>query len=227
MAVARRVPTGIPGLDPLIEGGYLENSVNLVTGETGTGKTIFCSQFLWGGLQKGETGLYITLEESPEDIKADALMFGWDFDAFEKKRLCRIIYHDPAQVNNLGSVIIDEIKNLKARRLVIDSTSLIGLNVQEPSQIRKILLSIVNIIKRTGCVALLVSEIPEEQKALSRFGVEEFVVDGIVILNYLEYASGELNRSLIIRKMRRTDHGTDIYPMEISKKGISVKKVED
>ena len=227
MAATRRMPTGIPGLDPLIEGGLLENSVNLVTGETGTGKTIFCSQFLWSGLQKGETGLYITLEESPEDVRADAMMFGWDFSIFEKKGLCRIIYHDPAQVNNLGSVIIDEIKNLKARRLVIDSTSLIGLNIQEPSQIRKMLLSIINIIKRTGCVALLVSEIPEEQKSLSRFGVEEFVVDGVFILNYLEYASGELNRSLIIRKMRRTNHGTDIYPMEISHKGMTIKKVED
>ena len=65
-----RISTGIPGLDPLIEGGFLENSVNLVTGETGTGKTIFCAQFLWDGLQKGDSGLYITLEERPEDIKA-------------------------------------------------------------------------------------------------------------------------------------------------------------
>ena len=97
IAGSSRIPSGIPGFDPLIEGWFLENSVNLVTGETGTGKTTFCSQFLWNGLQKGETGLYITLEERPEDIKADAAMFGWDFDGFEKKGLCRIIYHDPAQ----------------------------------------------------------------------------------------------------------------------------------
>ncbi|MCK4714140.1 MAG: ATPase [Candidatus Aenigmarchaeota archaeon] len=226
MADAPRTSTGIPGLDSLMSGGFLENSVNLLTGETGTGKTIFCSQFIWNGLQRGETGLYITLEERPEDIKADAMQFGWDFDSFEKKGLCRIIYHDPAQVNNLGSVIIDEIKNLKAKRLVIDSTSLIGLNLQEPSQIRKMLLNIVNIIKRTGCVAILISEIPEDMKSLSRFGVEEFVVDSVIILNYLEYASGELNRSLIIRKMRRTNHGKDIYPMEMSNKGIAVKKVD-
>ena len=226
VADSKRVSTGIPGFDPLIQGGFLENSVNLVTGETGTGKTLFCLQFIRNGLEKGETGLYITLEERPEDIKADAAMFGWDFESFEKKGLCRIIYHDPAQVNNLGSVIIDEIKSLKAKRLVIDSTSLIGMNIQDPAQIRKLLLSVVNIIKRTGCVALLVSEIPEEQKALSRYGVEEFVVDGVIILNYLEYASGELNRSLIIRKMRRTNHGTDIYPMEITKNGLVIRKVE-
>ena len=227
MVDVARTSTGVPGLDSLIAGGFMENSVNLITGETGTGKTIFCSQFIWDGLQKGETGLYITLEERPEDIKSDAMMFGWDFDSFEKKGLCRIIYHDPAQVNNLGSVVIDEIKNLKAKRLVIDSTSLIGLNIQDQSQIRKVLLNVVNIIKRTGCVALLISEIPEDMKSLSRFGVEEFVVDAVVILNYLEYASGELNRSLIIRKMRRTNHGKDIYPMEITKNGLSIRKVDD
>lgn len=227
MPTARRVTSGIPGFDELMEGGFLDNSVNLITGETGTGKTILCSQFIWEGLQKGDSALYITLEESPEDIKADGMMFGWDFDAFEKKGLCRIVYHDPAQVNNLGSVIIDEIKNLKAKRLVIDSTSLVGLNIKEPSAIRKLLLSIINIIKRTGCVALLVSEIPEEHKALSRFGVEEFVVDSVIIMNYLEYASGDLNRSLIIRKMRRTNHGKDIYPLEISKQGLAVKRIED
>ncbi len=224
---SRRIASGIPGLDPLIEGGLLDDSVNLVTGETGTGKTIFSLQFIWNGLRKGDSGIYITLEERPEDIKADAMMFGWDFEKFEQKGLCKIIYHDPAQVNNLGSIIIDEIKTLKAKRLVIDSTSLIGLNIQEPSRIRKLLLNIINIIKKTGCTALLVSEIPEEQKALSRFGVEEFVVDGIIILNYLEYASGELNRSLIVRKMRRTNHGTDIYPMEIGKDGVHIRRVDD
>jgi len=226
MAITRRVTSGIPGLDPLIEGGFLENSVNLVTGETGTGKTTFCLQFLWEGLQKGETGVYITLEQSPEDIKEDAAHFGWNFDSYEKKGLCRVIYHDPAQVNNLGTVIVDEIKSLKAKRLIVDSTSLIGLSLENKSQVRKMLINLINVIKRAGCTALLISEIEEDTKGLSRYGVEEFVVDGIIVLNYLEYATGDLNRSLIVRKMRRTAHGADIYPTEITRKGMIVKKVE-
>ena len=131
-----RLKTGIPGLDPLIEGGVLHRSVNLVTGETGTGKTIFSCQFLWHGLQKGETGVYITLEEDPEDIKEDAKQFGWDFQKYIEKDLFRIIYHDPAQINNLSSVLIDEIRSLKAKRLVIDSTSVMGLAVKDAAQIR-------------------------------------------------------------------------------------------
>lgn len=221
-----RVESGIPGLDKLLGGGFIEDSVILVTGETGTGKTIFCSQFLWHGLKKGETCIFITLEEDPEEIKEDIKVFNWNFDKYEKKGLFRIMYHDPAQVNNLGSLIIDEIKNLKAKRLVIDSTSLIGLNIQDVSQIRKLLFNTINVIKKNKCTALITSEVPEGAKGLSKFGVEEFVVDGVLVLNYLEYAAGGLDRSLIIRKLRRTDHGKDIYPIEITSKGIVVKPVE-
>jgi circadian clock protein KaiC len=212
-------------LDPLIQGGFLQNSVNLVTGETGTGKTIFCSQFLWFGLQKGDTCLYISLEEDPKDVLEDAMQFGWDFERFQKKGLFKIIYHDPAQVNNLGSVVIDEIRRMDAKRLVIDSTSIIGLTIENKSQIRKLLYNIIGTIKKANCTALLSSEIPEGAKQLSRFGVEEFVVDGVIVLNYMEFAAGGLDRSLIIRKMRRTKHGKDVYPIDIGPKGIAIKSV--
>jgi KaiC/GvpD/RAD55 family RecA-like ATPase len=220
-----RLKTGIPGLDPLIGGGMLNKSVTLVTGEAGTGKTIFCCQFLWYGLQKGETGVYITLEEDPDDIKEDARQFGWDFDKYMKKDLFRIIYHDPAQVNNLGALLIDEIKSVKAKRLVLDSTSVMGLALKDPAQIRKMLLNVINVIKRTDCTALITSEITEDSKALSRFGVEEFVTDGVFVLNYIGIGAGSA-RTLIVRKMRRTKHGTDIYPMEIGKNGITIRPVD-
>jgi KaiC/GvpD/RAD55 family RecA-like ATPase len=78
-------------------------------------------------------------------------------------------------------------------------------------------------LKLTGVTTLLVTEIPEtELKALSRFGFEEFLADGLIILYYLEYAAGGMPRSLLIRKMRRTKHSSDIHPMEITDKGIKV-----
>jgi KaiC/GvpD/RAD55 family RecA-like ATPase len=129
-------------------------------------------------------------------------------------------------VNNLGTVIIDEIKRIDAKRLVIDSTSIVGLTIENPSQIRKILYNIAVTIKKTNCTALITSEIPEGSKKLSRFGVEEFVVDGVIVLNYLEYATGGgMDRSLVIRKMRRTKHGKEMYPMDITAKGIVLKPV--
>ncbi len=224
--VVKRIKTGIPGLDGLMEGGLVLGSSYLVTGTTGTGKTLFACQFLWQGLQQGDTGVYISLEEDPVDIKDDALLFGWDFGAYEKKGLCKIIYHDPAQVNNLGSVMMNEIAALKAKRLVIDSTAVMGLSMDTHSQVRRRVYGIINALKsHDGCTALIISEIPEDSKSLSRFGVEEFVVDGVIVLNYLGIGEA-YNRSLVIRKMRRTNHGKDVYPFEITGRGVVVKKAE-
>ncbi len=226
MAAIRRVKSGINGLDSLIDGGFLQGSANLVTGNAGTGKTIFGLQFLWYGLKKGERCVYISLEESPEDIKEDAVVFGWDFDNYERRGLFRIIYHDPAQANNLNSVLLDEIKSIDAKRVVIDSISLIGVAVQDVAKIRKMIYNITNLVKRTGCTTLMLSEIPaSDEKALSRYGVEEFVADSVIVLNYLGIGE-QSNRMLEIRKMRRTNHGKDLYPFEISDKGIVLKKDE-
>jgi len=225
-AVVKRIKTGIPGLDGLMEGGLVQGSSYLVTGGTGTGKTTFACQFLWQGLQQGDSVVYITLEEDPQDIKEDAILFGWDFAPFEKKGLCKIIYHDPAQVNNLGTIMMNEIAALKAKRLVIDSTAVMGLTMDTHSQVRRRIYSLINALKgHDGCTAIILSEIPEDSKALSRFGVEEFVVDGVIVINYLGIGEA-YSRSLLIRKMRRTNHGRDVYPFEITPKGIVVKKAE-
>ena len=218
-----RIGTGIPGLDSLMQGGLVKNSVTLLTGETGTGKTIFCSQFLWEGLQKGETGLYVSLEEEPDDIKEDVKQFGWDFDKFIEKGMFNIVYHDPSQASNISTDIISEITSLKAKRVVIDSTATMGLAIDNVAQTRKRILNIVNTLKKIGCTSIITSEIPEGAKKLSRFGVEEFVVDGVIVLNYMGTA-GEYARSLQIRKMRRTNHGKDVYSMDIGNKGINVGK---
>ncbi|MFH1445498.1 MAG: ATPase domain-containing protein [Nanoarchaeota archaeon] len=220
---AKRIETGIPGLDSLMGGGFLPGSVNLISGETGTGKTILCSQFLWHGLQKGETGIFVSLEEEPEDIKEDVSQFGWDFDAFIKKGMFNIFYHDPSQASNITSKIINEIGSLNAKRVVIDSTATIGLAIENPSQIRKRLLSIVNTLKKSGCTSIVTSEINEGKKGLSRFGVEEFVVDGVIILSYTSIAQEGFG-SIEVRKMRRTAHQHGMYPTKIGKDGLQVGK---
>jgi len=221
----KRIKSGIDGLDPLIEGGFIEGSVNLVTGGTGTGKTIFSSQYLWEGLKKGESCIYITMEESPEAIKQDASLFGWDFQKFEDQGIFKIIYHDPAQVNNIGSVIIDEISTLKAKRLVIDSIAVMGMVIGEDSQIRRRIMNIISTLKRVGCTSIILSEIPEGSNALSRFGIEEFAVDGVIVLNYLGIGGLEA-RSMMVRKMRGTNHGKDTYPFDITSTGIVVKNTD-
>ncbi len=217
----KRVPTGIPGLDDLLQGGYVPNSVVMVSGETGAGKTIFCTQFIWNALCLGENGVYVTLQQPPEEIKNDVAGFGRDFDIAEKKDQVRVIYADPQDLKKLIKLILKNVKEIKAKRLVIDSISLLGEHVKE---VRGALTYLVRELKGLGITTLMTSEIPEGTNKLSRFGIEEFIVDGIIVLQYMKYAAGNVPRSLFIKKMRRTRHGMDIYPFNITDKGIIVKK---
>jgi len=223
----RRITTGTKGLDPLIEGGFIKGSSVLVTGGAGTGKTIFSLQFLWEGLQKGEPGVYITLEEDVEDIREDARRFGWDFTEYEEKNLFRIVYYDPLQVNEMGINVVDDIGRIDAQRVVVDSVSIVGMMLPNQMQVRKKLISLINSVKRTGATSIMISEVLDsDEKGLSRFGVEEFVVDSVISLYYFGIGAN-IARSLIIRKMRRTKHGTNTYPFNIENKGITIYDTDD
>jgi KaiC/GvpD/RAD55 family RecA-like ATPase len=217
-----RVSSGIVGLDKHMGGGFVKNSINLVSGATGTGKTIFGLQYILNGLQKGENGVYISLEQEPEDIFADVEIFGWDFKKYINQKKCIIEYLSVWNLEELPLIVMDRINEIKAKRFVLDTITLVCSEL-EPERMRSEMSEFLNKLKHSGSTSLLICEIPENSKALSTFGIEEFLVDGIVVLNYLEFVAGGSPRSLIIRKMRRTKHGSDIYPFNITKKGIELK----
>jgi len=219
-----RIPSGIPGLDKLIEGGFVKGSTILVSGAAGTGKSIFCAQFLLEGLKRGENCMYITLEERPEDIIGDVKRFGWDFEKYIDSKKLIVEYQDPFQITDITSPLLDKIKEHKIQRVVVDSTAVFGMYYKEAFEVRKQLFKLLNGLKDIGVTSVLTSELPEESKRLGKFGVEEFVVDGVILLHFL--GIGEKNyHSLQIRKMRRTNHEKDVYPMEIGKDGIIVRRI--
>ena len=220
--MVERITSGIPGLDKLMGGGYVKNSVNLISGATGTGKTIFGLQYIWHGLQKKDNGVYISLEQEPEEMFADAQLFGWDFKKYINQKKCVIEYLSTWNLEELPLIVLDRIKEIKAKRFVLDSISLVASEL-EHERMRSEISEFLNKLKHSGATSLLICEIPENSKALSTFGIEEYLVDGIVVLNYLEFVAGGSPRSLLVRKMRRTKHGSDIYPFKIMKKGIELK----
>jgi len=224
--MSERATSGIPGLDKLMSGGFVKNSINMVSGATGTCKTIFGLQFIWQGLQKGENGVFISLEQEQEDIFADVECFGWDFKKYIKDKKCIIEYLPTWDLSELPLLVIDRINEIKAKRFVLDTLSLVCSEL-EPNRMRSELSEFLNKLKHSGATSLLTNEIPEGSKALSTFGIEEFLVDGVIVLNYLEFVAGGSPRSLIIRKMRRTKHGTDIYPLEITNKGLTLTNFTD
>ncbi|MCD6477441.1 MAG: AAA family ATPase [Candidatus Aenigmarchaeota archaeon] len=224
MGDIERIKTGIPGLDKLIDGGFVKGSSILVSGSAGTGKTIFCCQFLWEGLKNGENCMYITFEELPEEIKADAAVFGWDFEKYEKSGKLIISYRDPFQTTDVTTRLENEIKQSKVTRVVIDSTSLLGMYFKDAHDIRRELYKLVKALKTSGATSVLTAEIPQEDGKISRFGVEEYVVDGVIVLNFI-LMGPESGRSLVIRKMRRTKHNEEIHPIKIDKNGLRVLSI--
>jgi len=219
-----RISSGIPGLDELISGGFEEGSVNLITGKTGTGKSIFCAQFLYNGAVKNnERGLYLTTGETIRNIKKQSANFGWDFDELEKKGMVKLMEIEPFDIETLIERITENIEAAKAKRVVIDSVSMFELYMHEPFKIRKSLYKVLQRLRDMGKTVLVVAEILEDSKGLSRFGVIEFMVDSVIVLQYLGIA--KYKRSLMIRKMRMTDHSTDIHPFEITPKGITIRSV--
>ncbi|MCK4729923.1 MAG: ATPase [Candidatus Aenigmarchaeota archaeon] len=212
-----RIKTGIPGLDKLIDGGLVKGSSVLISGGTGTGKTIFCLRCLWEGLQNDESGIYITLEETAEDLRRDALGFGWDLKKYEKKSKFKFVEKNILEDTNFEFFDVDR---MKASRIVIDSISLLSLVVEDKSSMRGRLQELVKSLKERKITTLLISESIDEEH-LSILGIEEFIVDGVIHLKSIPM--GKMSqRTIEIRKMRETKINEGIHSMEFCKNGIKV-----
>ncbi len=219
-----RVPSGIPGLDSLIEGGFEEGSINLVSGKTGTGKSTFSTQFLVNGASKyNDKGLLITTEETAGNIRKQVYKFGWDLNGMEKKGVIKVLEVRPFDIQTLTTRILELIENTGAKRVVIDSVSMFELYMSEAFKIRKAVFQVLQKLRELNRTTIITAEILEESKGLSRSGVIEFMADSVILLQYLAIA--KYKRSLSIRKMRMTNHSTDIHPFEITANGIKVRSV--
>jgi len=234
-----RVPTGIKGFDELIEGGLVPNSIVILNGAAGSGKTLFCGQFLYIGVTKyKEPGIYITLEQLAEDIRSDIKStFGWDFDPLIKKKKIifwplrvKRVYH-PIEKKEMLSIklsqiikkIIELIEKINAKRLVIDSISIIDMMFRDKFLVRSELVALFDELKKRGVTCILTAEIPESDRG-ARSEFIDFMGDMVINLERT-YVGKEFQRTLSIVKMRRSKHSNYIHPFLITKNGIEVKKV--
>ena len=176
----RRVSTGIEGLDELIEGGIPEKNVVLLTGTTGTGKSIFAMEFLIEGALHDEPGVYVSLQESLEETMNQMRFFEWPVDELIKKGKLLIVQPELYNFDSLLTTIEDAIDKVSAKRLVIDSISIIGMYFEKKFKIRKSLLDLGQMLKKLGCTTIAISEVGEGQIELSPYGVEEYVSDAVL-----------------------------------------------
>ena len=227
-----KIKTSIEGLDKMLLGGLLPGRNILLSGPCGTGKSTIAMQFACGALKFKEKSLYVTLEEKKEKIIEDMKKLDLDIDrAIEEKTL--IILGGPiaslnefmekvdAKVSHLIKEIEEVIKENKINRVVIDSINLFTMLLQTEEEKRLALAALCNTLSNLNCTTILTSETKENSMDLSRYGLEEFVVDGVIVL-YLVRQGSRFAPGIVIRKMRGTNHDKEIKYYQITDKGVVV-----
>ena len=203
----KRLPTGIEGLDSVIEGGFPKGSLVLLAGNPGTGKTVFSAKFLYhGAVDCMENGVYASFAEGKEHFVEYMRRFGMDFEELEKegkvKVLDLITVREPG-VSDVLNRIVEDVLRLKAKRLVIDSLSALAQAFREKIDVRVILHTILNkIVKSAGCTTIVIVEVPYGERHIG-FGIEEFVADAVILL-YRGRFEHTLLREMEIMKLRGT-----------------------
>jgi len=224
-----RISTGIDGLDEIIEGGFLKGSSVLVSGETGAGKTIFSLQYIYKGALAGGKGAYITFESGYKNLWWNINRFGWNFRDLQQKELIKVFKIEVEDYNNFGEEIkerfdniIDLVKKHNIQRLAIDSITNFIIWKKEEAEIRYLIYKLLNSLKEVNCTTIFTSEIKGGSKEYSRFGIEEFVADGVIMLYFIPP-----HRGLFVRKMRGTNHSLKIHPLMITNNGIAINNKEE
>lgn len=238
----KRVATGLKGFDKLIEGGLPSGSLTLVSGNPGTGKSIFCMQTAFNIAKKGSAALYISFEQTEAMMKEQLAQFG--LKTGKNNGHLSLLFLDPNSPK-IMETISKQAKKSKAKFIVIDSLasltsspssanqnysaqqimdSVIPVPMDNESLARMKVKMILDAVRATGATAMLTSEIIKGQDGYSRDTLSEFLCDAIIVLHTVEGDEGF--RTLTIPKIRLTKQKSGIYSFEMGKKGIIVKSSE-
>jgi circadian clock protein KaiC len=226
-ATRPRVPTGIAGLDEMLGGGFPRGHVVLVTGLPGTGKTCFGLQFLLAGVGVQEKGVFLSLEEDTPQLLETARQFRWPVDAAVEKGTLKVVRLDPREtrqsLHRVQGELGEELAQLKAQRIVVDSVSLLNMLSDDEAGRRATLFALAGACRKSGATALLTAEADPQHPDVSRDGLSEYVSDGVLLLGYNTGPDGHrVGLSLRILKMRRTAHARTVQPYTIGPNGLVV-----
>jgi circadian clock protein KaiC len=215
--------TGIPKLDDLLGGGIPRGTTLLVAGVSGTGKTLLLLETIYRGALAGERGLFVSLEEPRDVLLASARGFGWDLDAQIARGLVELLFVPQTDIRvEAHLALIEEMAVARdIRRLAIDSVSVLLYKVDRPQLARDRIFQLTSLIHDLGAVGFLATDIPYGTKQISRLGVEETVVDGVVLLTSSEEGL-ERQRYVEIYKLRNGNHLRGRHAMVIGPTGLAV-----
>ncbi|UDL93873.1 AAA family ATPase [Lichenihabitans sp. PAMC28606] len=224
-----RVSTGVSGLDNILGGGLTPDRLYLVEGTPGTGKTTLALQFLMEGIRQGESGLYITLSETEEELRAGAATHGWTLDGVTVSELVTEDGLDPNQEQSilhsseieLGETtgrLIDLVTTLEPRRIVFDSLSEFRLLAQNPLRYRRQILALKQFFANRKCIVILLDDRTLEPTDLQLHSIAH----GVIRLEQHAQEYGSERRRLQIIKMRGTKFRGGFHDLNIETGGIVV-----
>ncbi|MBA9077128.1 circadian clock protein KaiC [Rufibacter quisquiliarum] len=220
-----KLQTGIVAFDLISEGGLPMGRTTLLAGSSGSAKTLFAAQFLAMGILKfNQNGVFVTFEEQVEDIRNDLKGFGWDIDLWESEGKWTFIDASPKEedVITIGEFDLSAfrirleraIAKNNAQRVVIDSIGSIFTHFPEHNIIRQEMSKVTMTLRRVKATALITTERTEEYGAISRYGVEEFLADNVMILRNV-LTNERRRRTIEILKFRGSNHVKGESPFTI------------
>jgi circadian clock protein KaiC len=223
---SRRLSCGIPKLDEMMGGGIPEGDSLLVAGSSGTGKSLMGTQFIVEGLRQGESGIVAMFEERPDEYAERAASFGLDLKTPQKEGKLKLLYIRPLDLSVDETVreIIDTVKEMGAKRLVIDSLAGFEMALAPGfrTDFRESLYRMIGALTRTGVTILSTVEIQEVFTgfALSSYAIS-FLSDDILRLRFVSI-DGQHRKMMVVIKMRRSAHSIDMREFEITSEGLVI-----
>ena len=154
------------------------------------------------------------------------MAFGWNFSELEKANKFSFVSYDPYRTEDINEILESTIREIGAKRVVIDSISALGLHMKDDEELRRMIFNISMSLRKLDCTAIMISEIVHGKPGISRYGVEEFVSDSVIAL-YYERLQSTFMRSIHVWKLRGSSHSEKLHPYEIGKNGIVVNPSEE
>ncbi|NWG09903.1 MAG: circadian clock protein KaiC [Nitrososphaerales archaeon] len=234
-----KVPTGIEGLDELMDGGFLRGKNIVISGVPGSGKTLFCVDFLYRGVKyNDEPGVYVTLEESPESIIENMMGFGIDLKSMISKKKIALVDANPLRgetiitttgvhtgfvefkAYGLSELIRQKVREVGAKRVAIDSLTSLLMHYKDNFERRLEIARLLIGISGLNCTTLITTEL-HSFLVDPKFLTEHFIADGVIILDMMQ-VGGRMVRGIQVQKLRGVKHDFDFHLYHITDKGIVV-----